>query len=261
LINFIENKIENLILDMDGVLWMESESIGNLPAVFAQINNLGLKVILATNNATRSVPQYQDKLAGFGVELAPWQIATSGQAVAFYLQTKYPAGSKVHVVGEAGLIITLEEAGFVLSDDDVKAVIVGVDHSISYGKISTAARLIRIGAEFLGTNPDKTFPTPRGLAPGSGAIIAAVATAAEVEPLFIGKPGNTLIEMALKRLQAAASHTLLVGDRLETDILGAQKTGCKSALVLSGVTLMEQALKWNPAPDFIVPDLSDLVGV
>jgi 4-nitrophenyl phosphatase len=259
-IDFAKNHIENLILDMDGVLWKDSVSIGNLPAVFAQINKLGLKVVLATNNATRSIPQYQEKLAVFGVDLAPWQIATSGQAVVYHLKMKYPAGSKIHVVGEEGLFITLEEAGFVLSDKDVKAVVVGVDHSISYKKISTAATLIRNGAEFLGTNPDKTFPTPDGLAPGAGAIIAAVATAAETEPVFIGKPGKTLIEMALKRLQASPVHTLLVGDRLETDILGAQNAGCKCGLVLSGVSTIDQALKWKPVPDFIASDLSDLLG-
>jgi len=260
-IDFSKEGINGVILDMDGVLWRDSEPIGNLPAIFKRFEELGVKVVLATNNAARTVPQYLDKFQGFGVALEPWQITTSAMAAVYYLKSRYPAGTAVHVMGEKALVASVEEAGFVLQDEDVESVIVGVDRAISYKRIETASTCIRKGAFFIGTNPDKTFPTPHGLTPGAGAIIAAVATAAETEPLFVGKPGRYLVDLSLERLGLYPAETLMVGDRLETDILGAQNSGCKSALVLSGVATLEQANAWNPLPDFIEKDLSSIVGL
>ncbi len=261
MIDFTKNNIHGVILDMDGVLWRDSETIGDLHVIFNRLQELNLKTVLATNNATRSVEQYLDKFMGFKVLLEPWQITTSAMAVISYLKTNFPTGSPVHVVGAPSLINAIVAAGYPMSNDDVKVVIAGVDREITYQKISTAATLIRKGAKFIGTNPDKTFPTPHGLTPGAGAIIAAIATAAEQEPLFVGKPGKVLIQISLERLSLPAQSVLVVGDRLETDILAAQNTGCKSALVLSGVTTLDQARAWSPAPDFIGSDLAELVGL
>ncbi len=261
MIEFAKRDIHGVILDMDGVLWRDSETIGDLSKVFAGLASLGLKVVLATNNATRSVDQYIEKFAGFGVALEPWQITTSGMAVVYYLNAHYPKGTAVHVVGAQSLIDAIEEAGYPQADENVKVVVAGVDREITYQKIGKAATWIRKGAEFIGTNPDKTFPTPHGLAPGAGAIIAAIATAAEQEPQFVGKPGKVLIDLSLERLALPPRQALMVGDRLETDILAAQNSGCQSALVLSGVTTLEQAQSWKPAPDFIAHDLSELIGI
>jgi 4-nitrophenyl phosphatase len=260
MIDFEKYNIRTLMLDMDGVLWKDAQPIGNLPAIFSRIKELGLNAVLATNNATRSTEQYLEKLAGMGVTLEPWQIGTSGHACVYYLKTHYPAGTRVHVMGEPGLMATIEEAGYLLADSDVKVVIAGVDRSVNYKRIEVASTLIRNGAEFLGTNPDKTFPTPHGLIPGAGSIIAAVATAAETEPLFMGKPNRFLLDLSLERVNGSMSEALMVGDRLETDILAAQNAGCKSCLVLSGVTTREQADAWQPKPDFITADLAELVG-
>jgi 4-nitrophenyl phosphatase len=153
-------------------------------------------------------------------------------------------------------------AGYILCDSNVSAVIVGVDRDISYEKIKIANRLIREGAEFIGTNPDKTYPTPEGLAPGAGSIIAAVAAAAEKEPVFVGKPGNILMDLSISKFNGTPKNNILmVGDRLETDIAAGQACGCRTALVLSGVTTREMAAKWQPKPDYIFIDLTDLVGV
>jgi 4-nitrophenyl phosphatase len=218
-------------------------------------------VARATKTAARTVQQYLDKFHGFGVELEPWQITTSGMAAVYYLKSRYPEGTPVHVMGEKALMTSVEEAGYLLQDDNVKVVIVGVDRAITYKRIEVAATCIRKGAFFIGTNPDKTFPTPHGLTPGAGAIIAAVATAAETEPLFVGKPGRYLVDLSLERLGLTPAETLMVGDRLETDILGAQNTGCKSALVLSGVATLQQANAWEPRPDYVAKDLETIVGV
>ncbi len=262
MIDFNKDGIKAVFLDMDGVLWRGSEPLGDLPIIFSRFSDLNLPVVLATNNATSTVKQYIQKLNGFGVRLAYWQIATSGEAVVYHLAKKYPAGARVYIVGMPGLKEMVEKAGFVLADSDVSAVIVGVDRDITYEKIKVANRLIRGGAEFIGTNPDVTFPTPEGLDPGAGSIIAAVTAATEQEPLFVGKPGNILMDLSLSRLEnIAKDQILMVGDRLETDIAAGQAFGARTALVLSGVTTIEMARKWSPAPDYIFSDLSELVGV
>lgn len=262
MIDFLKEDIKGVILDMDGVLWKDSHAIGNLQSIFKRFEEHHLPVILATNNATRTVKQYIHKLASMGVKLEDWQIATAGQAVIYHLKQKYPLQSKVYVVGMDSLKSMISDAGYILSDSDVVAVVVGMDRSINYEKITIASNLIRNGAEFIGTNPDKTFPTPEGLVPGAGSIIAAVATAAETEPEFVGKPGKVLMDLAMSRLKGVSpNQILMVGDRLETDIAAAQSSGCRSALVLSGVTTSEMAKNWLPNPDFIFNDLSELVGI
>mgnify|MGYP001175081157 CR=1 FL=1 len=251
--------IRGLILDMDGVLWRDHEPIGNLPAIFDQIQQRGLRVILATNNATRTVASYLEKLAGFGVHLAPWQIITSSQATAQHLRHLHPEGGTVFVVGENGLLEALHEQGFTHSREQAHTVIAGMDRQLTYEKLAHAALLIRAGAAFIGTNPDRSFPTPAGLVPGAGAILALLETATDIAPTIVGKPGPIMYQQALERLGTAPSETLAVGDRLETDILGGQNTHCKTALVLSGVSTLAQAQAWNPLPDLIAQDLTTVL--
>ena len=162
-------------------------------------------------------------------------------------------------MGSDGLKSIVSDAGFSLDENNAAAVIVGVDRDISYNKIRIASKLIREGAEFIGTNPDKTFPTPRGLEPGAGSIIASVAAAAEKEPLYVGKPGKIMMDLALSRLNGITKEQVLqVGDRLDTDIAAGQNYGCLTAVVLSGVTTLAMAQQWRPEPDFIYNDLAEI---
>jgi len=263
--------IKALILDMDGVLWRDEQPIGDLPAIFAAIATRNLLVTLATNNATLSTRQYLDKLSRLGVRLRPEQIVNSSQAAAHYLSRRFPSGGAVYVVGEDGLVDTLAEQGFIaekstkipLDDGQHKilAVVVGLDRNLDYHKITIAARLVRAGALFIGTNPDRTFPTPDGLVPGAGAILAAIESAADVPPIIVGKPSPEMYIVALQRMNIEPSAVLVVGDRLETDIIGGQQLGCRTALVLSGVTSSEAAHKWQPAPDLIASDLTALLSM
>ncbi len=253
-------QISALILDMDGVLWRDEQPIGELPAIFSRMARCGYRLVLATNNATRSVEQYLAKLAGFGVRLEPWQIINSSLAAAEYLHHLYPNGGSVYIVGEDGLHQALSEFGFYLSDEkNVLAVVAGMDRSLTYEKLRKATLLIRSGAVFIATNPDRTFPTTEGLVPGAGSIVAAIEAATDVSPTIIGKPEPEMYRVALARLKSSPSETLVVGDRLETDIAGAQALGCRTALVLSGVTTKADARRWRPEPDFIVDDLSALL--
>ena len=251
--------IRSLILDMDGVLWHDSDPIGDLPAIFAEINRRNLRVVFATNNATKTIDQFVRKLASFGVQAEPWQVVTSATATAHLLKQQHPQGGTVYVVGEAGLIQILAEAGFRHSSQNPLAVVVGMDRHLTYEKLKQATLLIRSGVPFIGTNPDKTFPTPKGLVPGTGAVLAALEAASDTPPQVIGKPSPLMYRFALERLDTTPEETLIVGDRLETDIAGAQALGSPCALVLSGVTTREQAAAWQPAPEMIAENLAAVI--
>jgi 4-nitrophenyl phosphatase len=258
------SNIKALILDMDGVLWRDDTPIGDLPAIFARMRERGLKVAMATNNATKTVDEYLEKFSGFGVTLEPWQIVSSAYAAADVLGKEFPDGGAVFIVGENGIRRALAERGFqpITDPDDETipvAVVGGIDREVTYGKLRRATLHIRAGVPFYGTNPDKTFPTPLGLVPGAGAILAAIEAATGVEPIIIGKPLPAMMHMALEKLGTEPEETLVVGDRLETDIAAGQAADCKTALVLSGVSSREQAHSWQPAPDFIVEDLTTLI--
>jgi 4-nitrophenyl phosphatase len=254
--------IKGLIIDMDGVLYRDTEPIGDLPAIFNKIRSDGLKFILATNNATRTIDEYLQKLNGFGVSLNEREIITSAQATGIYLQEHHPGGCRLFVVGQPSLIHTLEDYGLtVVSDpqDDVEVVVASMDLGLSYDKIRDAELLIRNGCTFVGTNPDVTYPTPGGLYPGSGTVIGAIEIASGQEPIIIGKPQPLLYQMALRRLDLKPEETLGIGDRLETDIAGAQAAGMPSALVLTGAATLAQAKAFSPPPDIIIQDLSELL--
>lgn len=257
--SFLLSSIKGLILDLDGVLWKANQPIGNLEEIFSRISDRGWKVVLATNNATRTITQYIERMASFGVTIQSWQIIHSGMAAAKHLAGLFPGGGPVYIIGEEGVIEALAEYGFYLSEEDALAVVVGMDRKISYQKLNKANSFIRSGCSFIATNPDRTFPTPDGLAPGAGSIIAAVEAASYVHPYIAGKPASEMYKIALERMNLLADETLVVGDRPETDIAGAQTLGCKTALVLSGVVTAEEAAKWQPPPDIISPDLASIV--
>jgi len=253
-----------LVLDMDGVLWRDADPIGDLGAIFMSIAARGLRVVLCTNNSTRTPEQYLERLRGFGVGLEPWQIITSSGALAHALSQRFPARGDVYVLGEHGLTEALRESHFrPISDGEATgavAVAMGMDRGITFAKLRAATLLIRGGVPFYATNPDRTFPTPEGLIPGAGALIAALATATDVEPIVVGKPQPAMIELALERLATPRDDTFVVGDRLETDIAAGQAVDCPTALVLSGVSTREMAAAWRPPLEIIAADLTELVG-
>ena len=260
----IPSNIKALILDMDGVIWRADAPIGDLAKIFARIEARGLKYVFATNNGTKTPEQYVERLAGLGVNVKPSQVVTSALGVAYMLAQRYPKGTKVFMIGEDGIKVALEEKGFeVLSTNDApeaKAVVMGIDRGITFDKMREATLLVRSGVPFYATNPDKTFPTPRGEIPGAGAWLSVVTTATEVEPIIAGKPFPFMMELSLEILGTKKDETLVVGDRLETDIAAGQAVGCKTALVLSGVSTKSQADTWQPQLDMIADDLSTLIG-
>lgn len=256
---FNRKNIRGLILDMDGVLWLDSTPIGNLSEIFDVIKKKGFRFIMATNNASRASHQYVEKLAGFGVQVEPWQVIGSADATANYLKNRFPDGGEIYAIGEQPLISTLKEEGFTHGSKNPLAVVVALDRGINYEKLTEATLLLRRGIPFIGTNPDRSYPIPEGQAPGAGAILAALEAASEIQPTVMGKPKPHLYKLALERLGTSPAETLVIGDRLETDILGAQRVGCLAALVLTGVATAQEAEKWSPPLDFIADDLFHLI--
>jgi 4-nitrophenyl phosphatase len=255
--------IKALILDMDGVLWKADTPIGDLSAIFEHIRQRGIKTAFATNNGTRTPAQYVERLARFGVGVETWQVITSSLGMVNLLTNKYPPRTPVFAIGEEGVFAALREKGFTLLSlkeaYKAKVVVMGLDHQINFDKIQEAALLVRSGIPFYATNPDKTFPTPRGQIPGAGAWISIIVTSTGVEPIYAGKPFPYLIDLARERLGTAKAETLIVGDRLETDIAGGQAAGSPVALVLSGVSSRESGEAWLPKVDLIAKDLASLI--
>jgi 4-nitrophenyl phosphatase len=260
----IPENIKALILDMDGVVWRGEAPIGDLPATFQRIRQRGLKFVFATNNSTKTSEQYVAKLKSLGVDVEPWQVATSSQAAARATAQSFPRGTKVMVIGEDGLRIPLELEGFEIvtleNAPEAQVVVMGMDRGVNFDKLTEATLLIRKGVQFYATNMDKTFPTPRGEIPGAGAWVSVITTATNVEPIVTGKPFPFLMELSLERLGTRKEETLVVGDRLETDIAAGQRVGCPTALVLSGVSTKEQAKHWLPEIDIVADDLATLLN-
>jgi len=254
--------IRGLIVDMDGVLWQDTKPIGDLPTIFDRIREMSLNFILATNNATRTVSEYRQKLLGFGVEIEEWQVINSAQATGIYLQEHYPDGIKCYVIGEPSLKETIHNYGISIADEgenNVGVVVASLDYQLTYDKLRHAALLIQSGCAFIGTNPDNTLPTPVGFTPGSGTVIGALEIATGVKARIMGKPEPYLYQTALKRLGLNPADTLAIGDRLDTDIAGAQAAGIHTAVVLSGATSLEQAQTYHPEPDIIANNLAELI--
>jgi len=250
--------IRAVVLDMDGVLWRGGLPLPGVREFFAFVQAQAIPYALATNNSTTSVEAYVKRLADAGVPASPAQIITSAVATAEYVRRHYPPDTPVYIVGEAGLHQALADNGFRFDPDAARLVIAGLDRSLTYEKLKIAASRIRAGADFIGTNPDRTFPVPEGLIPGAGTMLAAIQAATDVAPRVIGKPEPPMFEVAVERLGATPDTTLMIGDRLDTDILGASRAGLRTALVLTGITTAEDAHKSTIRPDAVFEDLPAL---
>jgi 4-nitrophenyl phosphatase len=254
----------NWIIDMDGVLWHGEQALPGLQTFFAKLRSSGRRFVLATNNATRNAEQYVQKLAKFGVMVDADEVLTSAAATAHYLRAccPSPAATPVFAIGESGLLQELHAAGFALlaiEDQQPAAyVVVGLDREANWRKISRATQHILQGAVFIGTNPDPSLPSEHGIVAGNGAILAAIQASSGVAPLVIGKPEAHLYQQAQAILQGSPSDTVALGDRLETDILGAQRLGIASVLVLTGVTDHATLLNAPEQPTLVLPGLPEL---
>lgn len=257
--------IKSLIIDIDGVLWRGSKPLPGVADFFVFLKAHGIQFLIVTNNATRTAEFLVDRLATLNVSVSPDEILTSAKATALHLKRELPEASLVLVVGEEGLMDALTGAGFRAlpadspeADSAAAAVVVGLDRGLTYRKLRVGATAIRAGARFIATNTDATFPAEEGLVPGAGSMVAAVQTATSVTPTVIGKPFRPMFDAALKILQSDVAATAMLGDRLDTDVQGAQAVGLKTILVLTGVTTAEEAKASSIKPDLTVLNLAEL---
>lgn len=228
---------QGFIVDLDGTLYRGKEALPFARGFLEAVKTSGAPFLLMTNNATRTPEEVAAHLNGIGIPAAPRDVFTAAQAAAAYLAEQGGGrGRRVFCIGERGLIAALEQAGHTLCEEGADYVVQGLDRSFDYGKLTKAMSLIRGGAVFVQTNPDKRLPVEGGFIPGAGSIGAAVAVAAGVEPVIVGKPSPIIMKYALERIGLPPSRVWMVGDNVQTDIAAGQAAGCRTALVLTGVS-------------------------
>ena len=250
-----------VLADLDGVVYAGPAAI---PGAIDALNGLAAKTVklaYVTNNASRTPAQVAAHLRDLGAPADDDQVVSSAQAGAALLATKFPAGSKVLVTGSAALAQEVLDLGMKVvasAQDDPDVVIQGFDPSLGWVDLAEATFAIKGGAAWIATNTDMTIPRDRGIAPGNGTLVAAVRAAVGFDPMVAGKPEAPLFHTAANRL--GSQSALVVGDRLDTDILGGNNAGMATALVLTGVDSCETALRARTAerPQFIIADLGGL---
>jgi len=260
--------------DLDGVIWRGAAVLPGVREALNDVVRRGLDLRYVSNNSTAHREVVSARLAGLGLPAGTERVLTSAFVAGWWLRERLPEGARVMVLGEEGLLRELREAGLDafhaadagFDDPPPAAVVVGMDRRFTYESVAKAISAITRGALFVATNRDATFPTPDGLVPGAGAVVAAVATAAGKEPVVMGKPEQALAQSLASVTGIAADQTLFVGDRLETDIAMASRAGMRSVMVLTGISTeadLDDARKRGdlPLPDFVLPDLGGLAGL
>jgi len=251
-----------LFADLDGVVYEGGKAIEKAVDSILAVGKLGKRVAYVTNNSSRKPSTIADQLSDYGLPVTEDEIVSSGQTGVELLSRLVPAGSKVLVVGGEGLRNYVQLAGFVVvsdSEDHPVAVIQGFAPDVSWRNLAEASYSIQKGAKWVATNSDWTIPQEKGLAPGNGTLVSAVHTAVGQLPVVAGKPEPAIFETASRRF--GVKRPLFVGDRIDTDILGANRAGIDSALVLTGVSTRKELLatKSDSWPTFIIGDLSELL--
>lgn len=256
------SEMNSFVVDLDGVLWRGPEMLPGVAEFFDHIHHSGTKLLLASNNSTARPAAVQRRLEAIGVHVPESSILTSALATAAYLSKTLPAEASVLAIGEDGLRHALTQSGFHLVEtaDDVRAVVVGLDRDVTYARLAEATLAIRHGAIFVGTNPDRTFPTERGLVPGNGSLLAAVQAATDQDPIIIGKPEKIYFELALEKLKSEPGGTVMLGDRIDTDILGGQNAGLNTCLVMTGVDDRKTLERSQIQPTWVFTDLVELTA-
>jgi 4-nitrophenyl phosphatase len=252
-------RIKHLLVDLDGVIYRGTVPLKAAPEFVTWLRHRHIAFRLVTNNATLTPQQYRAKLAAMGIAVEADEIFTSSLATALYLQEQGQAGKSACVIGEEGLRQALVDAGIRIVEESPDWVIVGLDRDLTYAKLATAALAINAGARFLGTNPDTSFPSERGLVPGAGAILAALTATTGVRPIVVGKPQPLMLQLAMKSMGGAEHDTAMLGDRLDTDIAAAAAVGIPSILVLTGVSARADLPASPVQPTLVVNDLDELI--
>lgn len=258
------DRYEAFIIDLDGVLYLRNDPIPGSAEAVKELAAAGKRFVLLTNNSGPTTQQYVQKLDRFGIKVLPEQIISSAQAIRRYLESNHEIeGKTAFVIGEEGLLSELNDMGLrLLNGDEAREsdfVFVGWDRKFDFDKLKTAVTAIRGGAFYVAANTDATYPTPDGLWPGAGSLVAAVSTGSGREPVVAGKPSPLIVRVALERMTANPADTLLIGDRLDSDVAAGLAAGVDTLLVLTGVSTAEEAEQTGIHPTHIRKNLAGLL--
>lgn len=250
------------LLDLDGVVYVGPHAVPHAAAALKRARDCGMRLAFVTNNAARPPAAVAHHLTELGIAAEPAEVVTSAQAAAHFLADRLPAGSRVLVVGTTGLYEALTERGLSpvpTAEDDIAAVVQGYSPTLDWSLLAEGAIAIGRGLPWVATNLDPTVPSPRGPLPGNGSLVAALRHATGAEPVVTGKPQPTMHQESVQR--SGAQRPLVVGDRLDTDIEGANAVGCASLLVLTGVSGARELLAAPPArrPTYVGANLQSLL--
>ncbi len=247
----------NYLIDMDGVLVRGQKIIPGADEFIARLRAKGLKFLVLTNNPIYTQLDLAHRLQRTGIQIEKEEIFTSALATAHFLQTQNP-NCKAFVIGESGLQVALHEAGIIQTDIEPDYVVLGETNTYNFEQITKAVRLVTGGARFIATNPDPTGPSERGILPATGAMAALIERATGRTPFFIGKPNPYMMRAALKYLGVHSENTVMIGDRMDTDIVAGIQSGLGTVLVLTGVTSTEIIDTFPYRPQRVVNSVAEL---
>jgi 4-nitrophenyl phosphatase len=257
-------RYQGFLLDLDGVMFRGDQPVAGAGEAVEGLREAGRAVVFLTNNSARTPDQVAEKLRGMGVEASAEEVVTSAQATARVVATMAQEDSRApsaYVIGERGVREALAEAGIDVLDgepEEAGFVVVGWDRAMDYQRLRTATVLVRSGARLIATNADASYPAPDGQQwPGAGALLAAVETASGARATVVGKPHRPLFDAAVER--AGTDQALMVGDRIETDIVGALHAGLDPALVLTGAATAGDLLDQDGLPVMVLDDVGGLL--
>lgn len=259
----LADRFDGLLIDLDGVVWIGREPVPGSPEALRALLDAGKRLVFVTNNPGKHPAEYAERLRELGVAVDEAQIVTAGMVVARLAGEAAGTGGSAFVIGAPALKEMVAATGARVLDGEegreADAVVVSGHRGFDYGELLTAKRALDRGAALFATSHDPTMPFPGGEVPGTGAVLAAVETASGKRATIAGKPERHLFEMAREALSECES-VAMVGDRLTSDIEGGVRAGLETILVLSGTATRAEAKAADPAPDFIVENLSDLLA-
>ncbi len=245
------------ICDMDGVIYHGNKLLDGVKEFIQWLQQHGKEYLFLTNSSERSPKELQQKLARLGITIDKKHFYTSALATAIFLKSQNPNGS-AYVIGEAGLINAMYEVGYTMNDVNPDYVVMGESRTYSLETLTHAVNLVTRGARLIGTNPDLTGPIENGIMPATGALISPIALATGVAPYFVGKPNPLMMRNALKRLGCRREDTVIIGDRMDTDILSGVEAEIDTVLVLTGVSTIDTVKLFAYRPSLIIDGVKDI---
>jgi NagD protein len=247
------------IIDMDGVIYHGNQLIPGVIEFIGWLETQKKKFLFLTNSSERSPRELQQKLERLGIRVGEEHFYTSALATAAFLKSQQPGGS-VFAIGESGLINALYDAGLTMNDVNPDYVVVGESKAYTYDKITHAIRLVLKGAKLIGTNPDVTGPTDQGLVPATGALMAPIELATGSKAYYVGKPNPLIMRNALKKLDCRREDAVIIGDRMDTDIIAGIESEIETVLVLSGVTAEADMGRFAYHPGHVLKNVGAIAG-